>query len=360
MSKLKHALNIGLMLVSLLCALVMAEFALRGMLFSDAPLFAGLRDASLFSHRVPDRDGDFYGEDYWKLRWIFEHKHNIQEPQPLLGWWGFFDPRTLEHHERDQIDGRRPVLLYGDSFAQCVESEECFEDILNRDQGFAQDHFLLNYGVGGFGLDQIALLFDETVDRLDAPFVIFSLLTTDLDRSLLSFRDAQKPYFVLEGDRLSLQGTPITLSTADHVDRNPPQIRSYLLNLLRNSLLGMFPRANRADAIKARSKSLNARILEGVLERLQDEEIEHVILVFHPQHHRADDWRLVFLREACERHGAECLFDEDMRTVDVRRRGGEHDPFRYALPNDGHPTSYANHLVARELAAVIEAADQTH
>lgn len=357
MSKLKHALNIGLVLVSLLCALVTAEFALRGMLFSDVPLFAGLRDASLFSHRVPDRDGDFYGEDYWKLRWIFEHKNNIQEPQPLLGWWGFFDPRTLVYHQREQVEGRRPVLLYGDSFAQCVESEECFEDILNSHPGFAQDHFLLNYGVGGFGLDQIALLFHETVDRFEDPFVIFSLLTTDLDRSLLAFRDAQKPYFVLEGDRLSLQGTPITRSTADYLARNPPEIRSYLFNLLRNSLGGVFPEADRAAAIKAQSKTLNTRILKGVLQRLNREEIEHVILVFHPQHHRADDWRLVFLREACERHGAECLFDEDIRVADVQRRGGEHNPFRYALPNDGHPTSYANQLVARELAAVIEAAD---
>jgi len=243
LSKLKHALNIGLVLVSLLCALVTAEFALRGMLFSDVPLFAGLSDASLFSHRVPDRDGDFYGEDYWKLRWIFKHKNNIQEPQPLLGWWGFFDPRTLVHHQKEQVD------------------------------------------------------------------------------------------------------------------RNPPEIRSYLFNLLRNSLGGVFPEADRAAAIKAQSKTLNTRILKGVLQRLDHEEIEHVILVFHPQHHRADDWRLVFLREACERHGAECLFDEDIRAADVQRRGGEHDPFRYALPNDGHPTSYANQLVARELAAIIAAAD---
>jgi hypothetical protein len=357
LSKVKPALNIGLMLVSLLGALLFAEFALRGMLFSDAALFAGLRDASLFSRRIPDRDGDFYGEDYWKLRWIFEHKNNIQEPQSLLGWWGFFDPRTLVHHQSGQVKGRRPVLLYGDSFAQCVESEECFEDILNRDPGFTQNHFLLNYGVGGFGLDQIALLFHETVGRFKDPFVVFSLLTTDLDRSLLAFRDAQKPYFLLDEGRLSLQGTPITLSTAEYVDRNPPEITSYLFNLFRNSAAHAFSGVARAEAIKAHSKSLNARIFESVLERLVDENIDHAILVFHPAHHRADDWRLVFLREQCARHRAECLFDEDMRTADVQRRGGAHDPFRYALPNDGHPTSYANRLVAREIAAVVEAAD---
>ena len=350
--KKKRLANIALLIVSISTTLVLAELLFRFILFSDSEKFESLRDPSAYTLYFKDHNEDLFTDEYWKLSYKFRSSHSIENPQPLLGWWGLFNRETLEHINQEDIQGRRPVLLYGDSFARCVDSVLCFEDIMNSDTIFSSRYYLLNYGVGGFGVDQIGLLFEETVERFDNPFVIFSMLTTDLDRSMLSFRDFQKPYYKVSGDQLILDGVPITQSTDEYIKQNPPEIGSYLLNRLRNSKINPFKQSERRyEAYLDEIQQLNAFILTKVFDTLENLGLDYVILIFHPEHHSLPDWRLTFLQTFCEMNGIPSICDLDIRKKDSTSL--HYDPHRYAIKGDGHPTSYLNELIARDLMRII-------
>lgn len=136
---------------------------------------------------------------------------------------------------------KRKILICGDSYIMCQnDSIQCFDEVLNADTTFNKNNILLNYGVGGYGVDQIYLLFANTIDKFEKPFVIFSIMPTDMDRSLLSVRTGQKLYFTEEGDSLKLNGIPID-SVPDHFfEENQPQITSYLLNRFTHSKLNPY------------------------------------------------------------------------------------------------------------------------
>ena len=91
-----------------------------------------------------------------------------------------------KYRSASYINNRRSVLLYGDSFTGCYSKGDCFEHILNGDEIFSKNNMLLNYGVGGYGVDQIYSRFKNSVDKYNNPFVVMSLMTLDLDRSILT------------------------------------------------------------------------------------------------------------------------------------------------------------------------------
>jgi len=200
--KKKWLPNLILIIVSTVIALIVVELMMRFILFSDNEAYESLREPSAYAIAVDNKYEDFDHEDYWKLVFLFRNRKNLEDPHPLLGWTGTFNRNNYIHSDAGNLNGRRPVLLFGDSFAQCVDSVFCFQDYLNSDTAFSSEHYFLNYGVGGYGVDQISLLFEQVYDKYDDPFIIFSLLTTDMDRSMISFRDYQKPYFVINKGEL--------------------------------------------------------------------------------------------------------------------------------------------------------------
>ncbi len=351
--KKKWLVNLSLVFFSTIVSLIVVELAFRYMLFSKHNSFESLRDPSAYAVYFRGEYEDYNSDDYWKLLYKFTNKKGIENPQPLLGWWGHFNRETLTHNDENELQGRRPVLLYGDSFAKCVDSVLCFEDILNNDSLFSSEYFLLNYGVGGYGVDQICLLFENTVDRFENPFVIFSLLTTDMDRSMLQFRDAQKPYFVVNENKLELKGVPINQSTAEFIKQNPPSIRSYLFNRFRNSELYPVKKQNqhKKENYIEDIKNLNELIITRVLKKLKNDGLDYVVLIFHPEHHAASEWRISYLSDLCDKYNIPGVFDLDLRNHDSTNVS--YDPFRYAIRGDGHPTSYMNALIAQQLKQII-------
>ncbi len=345
-------INISLLILTTVIMLVLAEYAFRLILFSDSEIFAYLRNPYYYSDHIKHENEDFYNENYWKLNYLLNGNFNVENPNPLLGWTGFFGKKTLDHRDWKAAKGKRPVLLYGDSFAMCVDSVECFEDILNRDSAFASDNFLMNYGVGGYGVDQIYLLFKNTVDKFENPFVIFSLLTTDMDRSMLNVRDAQKPYFVLNDEGLELQGVPITLSSKEFFEQNPPDIKSYLWNKFKSSTLYTSEQNKEIETeYIAKMKELNKAILMEVFRKLKELNTNYVVLIFHPVHLPDYGWRLTFLRELCRENEVPYICDLDVRKAD--NNYSKYNQYRYAIMEDGHPTSYSNVLISNELKQYI-------
>ena len=171
---------------------LLAEGGFRFLLFgeSDLALDLGirLRNASAF---VETDEGD-----YWKLMRRFQPARMRKRQRladPITGWAR--PPYHLAEIERE-LAGRRPVLLFGDSYAQCTTgSEDCWEGLLARSD-LADDYLLVNRGTGGFGLDQIWLSMASTLDdfaHLDPVVVVGVFLDNDLDRVVLDFRQWPKP-----------------------------------------------------------------------------------------------------------------------------------------------------------------------
>jgi len=350
--KKSRIINIALLLITISISLLLAEYAFRAMIFSKNKTFEFLQDPSIYVPPIKYEEDCFFEEDYWKLIYLFNRQINVANPHPIMGWTGNYYPQSLIHFKTDQLEGRRAVLLYGDSFAMCVDEVDCFENILNSDTIFKSSNYLLNYGVGGYGVDQIYLLFKESVDNYENPFVVFSLLTTDMDRSVLKVRDAQKPYFVHENNELKLHGVPITLSSKEFFDKNPPDIKSYLWRKFQNSPIYPFEKKEISGEDYAENiLAINEHMLQKAFTKLKSLGNNYVVLVFHPVHLAAFNWRLVFLRNLLHQNNIPYLCDVDIRCFDSLEIKSDHSI--YAIKEDGHPTTYLNKLISNELKQYI-------
>jgi hypothetical protein len=208
---------LGITLPTLILTAIASEGISRALLFSKVGFMEKFRTPELYF----DYDSK---DNYWKLYYLFAgNLRPPANPHPLLAWIGDFSRENYLHHEASNIKGRKAVLLYGDSFAGClVSKEECSQGILNADDKFAARCYLLNCGVGNYGVDQIFLLLKNSLDHFQNPFVISSILIQDVDRSTLSVRVGQKPYFELVADELVLWGVPINADSKAFFAMNPP------------------------------------------------------------------------------------------------------------------------------------------
>lgn len=342
--------NLILTLASIFLTLVLCEIGFRTLLFSDYAFMQRFRVPSLYADTLSD-------DDHWKLYYLFDGRFSPPaRPHPLLGWVGQFSRETYEHIDTQHIGGRRPVLLYGDSFAACaITVRPCFQQILNADHDFSQGHYFLNYGVGGYGVDQIYLLLQNSIDLYKNPLVIVSLMTEDLDRSLQTVRVGQKPYFEVIGDRLVLRGTPIDPDPKRFFAEHPPQITSYLYNFLTHSELVPWRVRQylNGEEDKRRQKLLvNKHILLQMIKELRARKLEFMFLIFHPKEQAVfDHWRDEFLKELLNANQAPFLSTREMVKADAQRT--QREIAEYYLPGDGHPTADQNVLIADQLKQVI-------
>ncbi len=277
-----------------------AELTLRALLLIDTPILTRFRHPGLYANYFSD-------DDYWILQYVFNRRAPPpKNPHPVLGWVSTFDRETYRHDQSTEIAGRRPVLMYGDSFTACAKSEKCFQDILNVDDEFARDHVLLNYGVGGYGLGQIYLLLKNSLDRYQDPFVVVGFMVFDLDRSFLSVRTGQKPRFVAKDGQLELTNVPIETNPADWFEMHPPTIRSYVAAAVKQQARAHFPTLMRDEGVVARKMEVNRLILTAIEEELQSRGLDRIYVVFHPDWKgvssldASTDWRDPFLREFFE------------------------------------------------------------
>ena len=347
-------IKLSAILISILIALLIGELIFRALLFSNFQLSKDIKDPSLFTELIEHQGETIFTDDYFKLRFLFDPNYSHQLNHSTLGWMGSFYGASYRHFDEDEIKGRRPVRIYGDSFAHCIDSTTCFEEFLNQDTSFNKNHYFLNYGVGGYGVDQISILLDSTIDLYEKPFVVLSLLTYDLDRSMLKFRDAQKPYFELANNSLDLKAVPLYESNQKYVDENPPAITSYLWNRFKSSDFNFFEKNDlkyKAEEYVEHSKQLNTAIIDKMIASMKERNIDFVFLIFHKTSSSLDNWRLSFLRQVLSEREIPYFVDRELYH-EVKTAGFTEDSI-FTIVNDGHPTTTANSLVAQKIKDII-------
>jgi len=344
---------IGIPLLTIVGLLVISEFVFRALIFSDLPYMWRFRNPSMYANYFSD-------DEYWLLYHRFDGKYQPPtHPHPILGWVGSFDTDTFIHNEASRVGKRRPVLLYGDSFAACNE-KPCFQDVLNNDPAFSKKCYLLNNGVGGYGLDQIYLLMRQSIQKYNNPLVIFSLLTEDIDRTILSVRIGQKPRFILQDGKLRLAGIPINDNASDFFEKTRPQVNSYLFQM---GLHGkVFPNwvastLNREGVKRNEKITLTRAILKEAIADLRENGIEFLFLVFvgnwkgESSIMEDRDWRLDTIVQVIKDENVNYINAKDVLRADMAETGRTVE--EYFIPGDGHYNGYANTVVAGRLKTAL-------
>jgi hypothetical protein len=296
------------LVVGLVVAAIGGEITLRWLLFGESETAQRLgrrwRRMELYTDRADD--------DWWKLQWLFQRDKVVPppNPDPLLGWTGAVSAGAYAAPDEDKVGDRTPVLLYGDSNAQCMTTwEECFQGIMEKSD-LSDRYALLNYGVGGYGLDQIQRLISASIDRHAGknPIVVVSLLVDDdLERSMLDFRCWPKPRYELAHGSLVEPG-PVETDAERYLELHPPRIQSYLWRLARGAWRPFDWEAMPDDAGLEERRALNRALLERIRDDLESRNLRWFLLLF-----QMDGW----LAESATARWSQGVVDEFVAAHDV-------------------------------------------
>ena len=302
------ALGFGLVL-----ALGVCEAGFRYLLFSDSGFAlkygAKFRDANAFSNSKAH-------SDYFKLRFLWREaagqNRGFHNTDPRLGWVKSQVRRPdLDHQHRTRVGKRRPFLMYGDSFTACTTPQkDCWEGLIET--SFLGPHVcVINYGVRGYGVDQMKALLDETIDlwKDQDPVVAVGILADDdLDRVVFEFRQGPKPHFDLEDGELVPNYPGEYEDIASWVDQNPPEVTSYLLRYLTvgaKLLPESFAEEHfpEGEALVKRKKVLSAALITSMRDRLEEAGVDYFFIIFEGPFVKRGErfvskqtWRIQFLK----------------------------------------------------------------
>ncbi len=373
--KKSYLSNFILFLSSVVLCFIIIEVAWRFIIFSNTGVLESQKKAELYA--------DEYSEDdYWKLKYLLKknkidkrkkqmkQKNDGEESPPNKRNEKLFArlvlKDTYKHINAKFVNERRPVLLYGDSFAACYSQDGCFEHILNNDKSFSKNHYLLNYGVGGYGLDQIYFLFKNSIDNYDNPFVVISLMTLDLDRSILSVRDLPKPYFTVDNNMLKLHEEHLYPDKEFFYSNNKPQIISYFYRriLYSKAMNKVMPDQfisylKKENHYKRKIIQINKKIMIEIIKELKARDINYVFLIFHSIWIRGDGllnenvtgWRNSFIRNILDENNISYIWSKDIIFQNMEAENLSLQA--HFIPDDGHPTSIQKELLAKRIKAFV-------
>ena len=234
------------------------------------------------------------------------------------------------------------IVFLGDSF---VESAACSNDTLTTKVEKLTGIDTLNFGVGGYGVDQIFIHFIRLFPRCDRKDCLFlvGVIQDDLGRMLLAVRTSPKPYFTIRDDKLVLHTAHIHADALDDFFRRPPE-RFYLYYFLRGRLGFPIYRSLMSETREVRQQvvySLSQLVFREMAERKRQGQFELAFVIFPTPGNRFEEGVLSLLRGA------------GIPVVDLQGcLKGRPDTELYA---ELHPTSLGNEMLAaclvRDLAA---------
>ena len=306
--------------------------------------------------------GWFEDEDHWKLRYLWQPNTSPTNAgfvvDPLLGW----TPQKSEGNSLKVLAEApytpnfddKTVLFFGDSFVY-GSSPALIRDRIPQllDRRLA-DHTIYNYGVPGYGVDQIFLRFKQSHPLFQDPFVIIGILTFNMDRSMFAVHSAPKPYFELENDALVLQGTPLPEDINVWYNQHPPSINSYLLAMVDQKL--KLARAGGSELELPQNipqkKLINGKIIEEMVREAQTHDLPLLFVLFYAQQElEYEGWRELFLKEMFAKLDVPYI---DTKEIFWRAMGENMENVsKLYYPENAHPNEFGNCLVAEAIAAYL-------
>jgi hypothetical protein len=348
-------------------------------LFAAAALFElGVRAVLLGGWFADRRELDFLREPgayashredlHWQLLLHLDRK-GVYRLDPfnydeLLGWLPVeVEAGTYEHAARRELAGRRPVLLFGDSYAACAGSPgRCFEQLMAESE-LAERFVLVNYGCGGYGVDQIHLLLERSLPLWvdEDPIVLVGvLLDDDLDRARMELRGWTKPRLALRDGAL-VPERDVVPSTRDYMRTHFPPTRLWSWDLFARSALvpvrlGTALRGQRGADEACRV--LSEHILNATVDELERHDVPAAFLLFNSFMSIRDPaqlaWRETTVTALLERRGAHYVLPR--KRFRKRVEGGQNkveELYKMTPPAPNHFTALGNEVAFRDVIAPL-------
>ncbi|MDF1839705.1 MAG: SGNH/GDSL hydrolase family protein [Planctomycetota bacterium] len=308
------------------------------------------KDPTLYGHQLTH-------DAFWVLagRWdSYCKKISPARIHPKLGWSqgpiSDRNPMGLQPETADRLapGGPPKILFYGDSYVDGQASPENW--LPNLLQKLLPGKDVLHLGVGGYGTDQMHLLMEATLPRVDPPeCIIMGVEPFSFDRSGLGVRSYQKPKFRLDPQgNLALENLPIDPDPVRFFNRAPKGFWGYAHAM--RSMLKRPPESYDCgflDKVEVNRALIDAnhRMAKAVGSRLM-----YVIFRDQPQA-TTDNSRIQFFKEE--------LKSRDISTFDC---GPTLQAYQAAkstdlseLYNQGHFNDAGNKLIAGALAEHMKA-----
>jgi len=340
-------------LLALGIALVAASLLLEGLvrLFLFAPWTADTQVA----HRIrrPERLAHANEDLYWALQEELSRVplRPVPNYEARHGWLGnAFAPGEPRLANAPELGGRRAVVLYGDSYAACASPQgTCFQDYLERSE-LSGTHCLVNLGVAGYGLDQVLLLLESTLDayaEADPVVAIGILVDDDLDRAALSMRGWPKPRFERDGDGWRLA------PAAPARPRPGRSSESYALRLLIHgeplASSAIHRALCRVDETERENRERCRMLLARIVAEVEQRGLDFFFVLFYGGALAAPElngWREAFVRETLTELGAPWVSTRGPLLSHARASGREIDAYYL---NNGHMTPLGNEVALRAI-----------
>lgn len=127
--------------------------------------------------------------------------------------------RGTKEYSFARVKGKPRILIFGDSFTfgEQVEDAETYAARLAKLWPGAE---VLNFGVHGYGFDQMLLYLRDEGVKYRPDFVVLGYVPDDEHRGMYSFRDYAKPWFEWRGDGVvpELRGVPVPTANEVRAD----------------------------------------------------------------------------------------------------------------------------------------------
>lgn len=242
-----------------------------------------------------------------------------------------------------------PILAVGDSYTYGdeVRDEEAWPAQLQRLTG----RRVLNGGVTGYGFDQMVLRTEQLVARYRPSVVIASFITHDVQRAeMRRMWWRNKPWFVVENDRLVLKGVPVPKPGMTRVPR-------HIRGRLDTTLLSLPPILQHVFGyhVRVHRSGFGLEIAKRLVGRLAGLQAEHgikvILMAQYPPDTWTNHWYLKHQRQLIEAL-LDCATAHGIATVDTYRRLAT-EPKPQDFYANAHMNPRGNLAVASLLAVTL-------
>lgn len=333
---------------------VLAMLLLEG--FLRLTIFTQYVESSLLENPRLYASGDCGDDDYYVLAHYYHGELPPQgETDPALGWTvglGELGVITDKYLSMEDVK-QRPALFFGDSFV--VWGATMGEKIPQIVDELLPQFDVLNYGVGGYGTDQISLRFQREFPRFAdrRPLVLIGITLDDLDRALLRYRSAQKPYFVVEDGVLVLH-PPRYRTNKEFFDAYHFHSKSFALSLLAAPVRKLL---RTGDECAKERYELNLPIIEDMVSFARAHRIDAYVVIFYSHNDLARlSSREKELKQILDSVEFTQVIDTKELLLRHADRAGTEPVEFYGDGGGGHHTAEANRIIARGIVAYLRAA----
>ncbi|MEX2617542.1 MAG: SGNH/GDSL hydrolase family protein [Alphaproteobacteria bacterium] len=334
----------GLILGQFVVVMILLEVAIRIGIVREVPLSL-LTNPSYFANPV-------CGETFYRLVKAPGNAFSNKVYDAELGWVGqpaAGNPEGLRWPAA--IDGRPKAWFFGDSFVAGVGKPDGSVPALFESANPARQS--LNYGVPGYGVDQIWLRYrQKAADIAPGSPVFIGILTTDLDRSVLGYFFGPKPHFQKTETGYTLVPPPAPDAAAPDTGE---LIDSYALAVLRSLAELIQTGFDRSEApCQRREKiALNRYLIGEIIAEAERRrhDLRWIVFTGHSAFTKPRNWRYDFLTGTLRERGQ--TFLDARETLSCAADTADIRPEAFFIPGDGHLNREGNAAVAAALADLV-------